>query len=121
MDRGAARSRSLPEPPRRENEPPKMHAGQEAVGGPRASCEYGSPDRGHVPRGRRVLSGFYMWRRREPSARAVHHAMVADVIHQVHDESRHTYGARRVHARLVLGRKLDVARCPVKLLMRRIG
>ena len=67
------------------------------------------------------VSGFYMWRRRKPSARAVRHAMVADVIRQVHDESRQTYGARRVHAELVLGRKLQVARCTVELVMRRIG
>lgn len=35
--------------------------------------------------------------------------MVADVIRQVLDESRQTYGARRVHAALVLGpvRSLD--------------
>jgi len=65
--------------------------------------------------------GFYMWRRRKPSARAVRHAMVADVIRQVHDESRQTYGARRVHAELVMGRKLQVARCTVELVMRRIG
>jgi putative transposase len=26
------------------------------------------------------VSGFYMWRKRKPSARAVRHAMVADVI-----------------------------------------
>jgi len=67
------------------------------------------------------VSGFYMWRRRKPSARAVRHAMVAEVIRQVHDESRQTYGARRVHAELVLGRKLTVARCTVELVMRRLG
>lgn len=65
--------------------------------------------------------GFYMWRRRKPSARAVRHAMVAEVIRQVHDESRQTYRARRVHAELVLGRKLTVARCTVELVMRRLG
>ena len=67
------------------------------------------------------VSGFYAWRKRKPSARALRHAMVAEVIRQVHDESRHTYGARRVHAELVLGRNMTVARCTVELIMRRIG
>ena len=47
--------------------------------------------------------------------------MVAEVIRQVHDESRQTYGARRVHAELVLGRQMTVARCTVELVMRRLG
>ena len=67
------------------------------------------------------VSGFYMWRKRKPSARAVRHAMVAEVIREVHDESRQTYGARRVHAELVLGREMTVARCTVELIMRRLG
>lgn len=66
------------------------------------------------------VSGFYMWRRRPPSARAVRHAMLAEVIIQVHAESRATYGARRVHAELVLGREIKVARCTVELVMRRL-
>jgi len=67
------------------------------------------------------VSGFYIWRRRKPSARAVRHAMAAEVIRQVHNESRQTYGARRVHAELVLGRQTTVARCTVELVMRRLG
>lgn len=67
------------------------------------------------------VSGFYMWKHRKPSARSVRHAMVADVIRQVHNESRQTYGARRVHAELVLGRQMTVARCTVELVMRRLG
>ncbi len=67
------------------------------------------------------VSGFYMWKHRKPSARSVRHAMVADVIRQVHSESRQTYGARRVHAELVLGRQMTVARCTVELVMRRLG
>lgn len=67
------------------------------------------------------VSGFYMRRRRKPSARAVRHGMVADAIPQVHDESRQTYRARRVHAELTLGRKMSVARCTVELVMRRLG
>ena len=67
------------------------------------------------------VSGFYMWKHRKPSPRSVRHAMVADVIRQVHNESRQTYGARRVHAELVLGRQMTVARCTVELVMRRLG
>jgi transposase InsO family protein len=67
------------------------------------------------------VSGFYMWRKRKPSARSVRHAMLAEVIREVHDASRQTYGARRVHAELVLGRNLAVARCTVELVMRRVG
>ena len=44
------------------------------------------------------VSGYYAWRRRKPSERAVRHAMLLDVIREVHDTSRQTYGARRVHA-----------------------
>jgi putative transposase len=64
------------------------------------------------------VSGFYAWRKRTPSARSVRHAMLADVIRVVHAESRQTYGARRVHAELVLGRQITVARCTVELVMR---
>jgi transposase InsO family protein len=47
--------------------------------------------------------------------------MLAEVIGQVHAESHQTYGARRVHAELVLGREITVARCTVELLMGRLG
>lgn len=67
------------------------------------------------------VSGFYVWRKRKPSARAVRHAMIADVVREVHDASRQTYGARRVHAELLLGRNMTVARCTVELVMRRLG
>ena len=48
-------------------------------------------------------SGFYEWRSRAPSARAVRHAWLTDQIRAVHTASRGTYGARRVHAELTLG------------------
>jgi uncharacterized iron-regulated membrane protein len=67
------------------------------------------------------VSGFYAWRKRKPSARSVRHALIADVVRVVHAESRRTYGARRVHAELVLGRQMTVARCTVELVMRRLG
>jgi len=47
--------------------------------------------------------------------------MLAEVIRQVHAESHATYGARRVHAELVIGREITVARCTVELLMSRLG
>lgn len=67
------------------------------------------------------VSGYYSWRRRKPSQRAVRHAMLLDVIREIHESSRQTYGARRVHAELVLGRGLTVARCTVELVMSRNG
>jgi transposase-like protein len=38
------------------------------------------------------ISGFYMWRRRPPSARSVRHAMLAEVIRQIHADSRACFG-----------------------------
>ena len=52
-------------------------------------------------------SGYYAWRKRPPSARAVRHAWLTDRIRAVHAASRGTYGARRVHAELVLGQGID--------------
>ena len=65
------------------------------------------------------VSGYYGWRRRSPSTRSVRHAMLLEVIQQIHRASRRTYGARRIHAELVHGRGLPVARCTVELVMRR--
>ena len=64
-------------------------------------------------------SGFYARRNRPPSARDLRHAYLTEVIRQVHLDSRGTYGARRVHAELVLGHGLIVGRCAVELLMAR--
>ena len=47
-------------------------------------------------------SGYYAWRNRGPSARAVRHALVTETIRQVHLASRGTYGYRRIHAELTL-------------------
>ena len=66
-------------------------------------------------------SGFYAWRTRSPSARAIRHAWLTDVITQVHLESRGTYGALRVHAELTLGRGITVGHNAVALLMHRAG
>jgi transposase InsO family protein len=66
-------------------------------------------------------SGFYAGRHRPPSARAIRHAVLTDLIGRVHLDSRGTYGARRVHAELTLGHGLSVGHCAVELLMRRAG
>ena len=66
-------------------------------------------------------SGYYAWRRRGPSARAVRHALVTETIRQVHLASRGTYGYRRVNAELTMGRGLVVGHGTVELLMARAG
>ena len=43
-------------------------------------------------------SGYYAWRSRPPSPRAIRHAWLTDVIREVHPASRQTYGGRRIHA-----------------------
>ncbi|MBG6219113.1 transposase InsO family protein, partial [Arthrobacter sp. CAN_A6] len=64
-------------------------------------------------------AGFYEHRNRPPSERGVRHAMLTDLIGQIHVESRGIYGARRVHAELTLGRGIEVGHGQVELLMRR--
>jgi putative transposase len=67
------------------------------------------------------VSGYYEWLNRAPSARALRHAWLTDLIIRVHSESRGIYGARRVHAELTLGLGISVGRQAVELLMRRAG
>ena len=66
-------------------------------------------------------SGYYAQHARPPSARAIRHALLTEFIRRVHLVSRGTYGARRVHAELVLGQGLIVGRYAVELLMARAG
>ena len=66
-------------------------------------------------------SGYYEWRDRPPSARAVEDAALTATIHDVHEASRGCYGAPRVHAELRLGLGLAVARKRVARLMRVAG
>jgi putative transposase len=66
-------------------------------------------------------SGYYARRSRAPSARAIRHAWITDVILQAHRASRRTYGVRRVHAELTLGQDIAVGRQAVELLMQRAG
>jgi putative transposase len=63
-------------------------------------------------------SGYYEWRHRGPSARDVDDAYLLDVILDVHAAARGTYGTRRVHAELRLGRRMAVGRRRVERLMR---
>ena len=45
-------------------------------------------------------TGYYEWRRRQPSARAQRNAALLERIRAVHTHSRGTYGSPRVHAEL---------------------
>ena len=65
--------------------------------------------------------GYYARRSRAPSARAIRHVWLTDVIRQVHSTSRGTYGIRRVHADLILGQGIAVGHQAVEMLMRRAG
>lgn len=46
------------------------------------------------------VSGYYAWRTRAPSARAREDAALTDRIVTIHEQSRQTYGAPRIHAEL---------------------
>jgi putative transposase len=60
-------------------------------------------------------SGYYARRSRAPSPRSIRHEWLIDVIRQVHAVSRGTYGIRRVHAELTLGRSIIVGHQAVEL------
>jgi putative transposase len=64
-------------------------------------------------------SGYYEWRCRPPSARAVRHVWLTDQIRAVHTASRGTYGSKRIHAELTLGLGLQVGHGQVEMLMAR--
>jgi transposase InsO family protein len=66
-------------------------------------------------------SGYYAWRKRPCSARAVRDAWLTDRIRAIHAASRGTYGARRVRAELVLGEGIAVGHQAVERLMRIAG
>lgn len=66
-------------------------------------------------------SGFYAFRSRPPSQRAIRHAWLTDLIVEVHQRSRGTYGALRGHAELRLGHGVLIGHNAVALLMRRAG
>ena len=64
-------------------------------------------------------SGFYAWRKRGPSQRSLKHVWVTEIISQIHDQSHQTYGARRVHAELTIGRNIAISHGTVEMLMQR--
>jgi putative transposase len=66
-------------------------------------------------------SGYYEWRSRRPSDRDLADAHLIDEIRALHAAARGTYGIRRVHAELVLGRRLRIGHCRVERLMRLAG
>ena len=66
-------------------------------------------------------SGYYARRTRAPSARAIRHAWLTDMIRQIHADSHGTYGALRVHAELVMGHGVTVGHNAVAMLMSRAG
>jgi putative transposase len=66
-------------------------------------------------------SGFYDWRSRPPSQRAIRHAWLTDQIRAVHAASRGTYGVRRVCAELHFGHGIMVSHGAVEMLMRHAG
>ena len=66
-------------------------------------------------------SGYYDWRDRPPSARAIADGELTATIRRIHADSRQTYGAPRVLAELRLGLGVHVARKRVARLMRLDG
>ena len=78
-----------------------------------------------VQRATRVLgvseSGYYAALTRAPSARSIRHTWLTDQIRDIHEASRGTDGAWRVHAELPLGRGLIVGHGTIELLMARAG
>ncbi len=62
-------------------------------------------------------SGYYAWLRREPSARSVSDRALTVRIRAIHERSRGTYGAPRIHAELI-DKGLRVSRKRVARLMR---
>jgi putative transposase len=63
-------------------------------------------------------SGFYEWQSRPPSGRDVDDAYLLDQIIDIHAASRGTYGVRRVHAELRLGRGVRCGTKRIERLMR---
>jgi putative transposase len=66
-------------------------------------------------------SGYYDWRDRPASPREQDNELLLKHIHDVHRESRGTYGSPRVHAELRIGLGLPVNRKRVERLMRQAG
>lgn len=65
-------------------------------------------------------AGYYAWKDRSPSPRAMRDAQLSEQIAEIHDESQGTYGWPRVHAEL-RHRGVRASRKRVARLMRRAG
>ncbi len=63
-------------------------------------------------------SGYYEWRGRAPSARAVVDAALSTQIVEIHTMSRGSYGVPRMHLELRLGRGVRCGRKRIARLMR---
>ncbi len=66
-------------------------------------------------------SGFHAWTRRPPSIRAVADEQLTATIVAVHEMSRRSYGAPRVHAEPRLGMGMPIGRKRIARLMRTAG
>jgi len=66
-------------------------------------------------------SGYYAWRDRPPSLRALHDAELTEIIRKIHVDSRGTYGVPRVHAELSDDFDIHCSRKRVERLMRVAG
>lgn len=66
-------------------------------------------------------SGFYEWLRRRPSERDLGRAYLMDATCQGPRRLYGTYGHRRVHAELTMGRRLEVSHGRVERLIRHTG
>src|SRR5262249_11114887 len=66
-------------------------------------------------------SGYYAWRKRPPSARAVRHAWLTGRIRAARAASRGASGARRGRGELALGQGIAVGHQAVERLMRAAG
>ena len=65
-------------------------------------------------------SGYYAWCKRSPSARAQADAKLTSRMNAIHERSRGTYGAPRIHAELE-AEGIQVGRKRVARLMRAAG
>lgn len=66
-------------------------------------------------------SGYHAAKSRPPSRRETADKALTATLHEIHRDSRGTYGVRRVHAELRLGRHLTIGHGRVERLMRQAG
>ena len=65
--------------------------------------------------------GYYQYRTRAMSETQMRRLWLTALIREVHAQSRGTYGSRRVHAELTMGRDVFVSERLVAILMRKAG